>query len=127
MREAIKGISLCVMWSKDQVGTHARFLGLPEERFVFVPFKANHSKSPHYDLPTCDFIFSGGNSKRDYKCLVEAVRGTGIPVIISATDPGVRRQIENLPNVIVLGARSRPLPNYRPPRGSWLCPSSART
>jgi glycosyltransferase involved in cell wall biosynthesis len=36
--------------------------------------------------------------------LIEAVRDTNIPVIISTTDPEVRRSIEPLPNVIVLGA-----------------------
>ncbi|MGA2030675.1 MAG: glycosyltransferase family 4 protein [Thermoguttaceae bacterium] len=104
MRAAINGFDLCVLWSKDQVMSHSRFLGIPAERFIFLPFKANHSKGPRYDLPIGNFIFSGGNGKRDYRCLIEAVRGTGIPVIISATAAEVRRQIEPLPNVIVLGA-----------------------
>jgi len=72
---------------------------------VFLPFKANHSKGPSYDIPIGNYVFAGGNGKRDYRTLVEAVRGTGIPVIISATDPAVLGQIERLPNVIALAAR----------------------
>jgi len=62
-----------------------------------------------YGLQIGSFIFSGGNSKRDYPSLVEAVEGTGIPVIISATDSSVRKGLKHLPNVIVLGA---PEPAY---------------
>ncbi len=101
---AIQGIRLSVVWSKPQVATHAAYLGIPEDRFIFLPFKANHSKGPVYDLSIGAFIFSGGNGKRDYQTLINAVRDTGIPVVISATAQEVRNQIERLPNVIVLGA-----------------------
>ncbi len=104
LRIAIRGISLSVLWSRQQVKPHSEFLDVPEEKLLFLPFKANHSKGRRYDLPIGDFVFAGGNGKRDYRCMVEAVRDTGIPVIISATDPEVRRSIELLPNVIVLGA-----------------------
>ena len=103
MAMAMKGITLSVLWSGPQVATHAKFLGMPEDRFIFIPFKANHTKGAPYDLPIGDYVFSCGNGKRDYQCLTEAVRDTGIPVIICATDPAVRRDIEELPNVIKLG------------------------
>lgn len=103
-RLAIKGITLSVLWSRAQIEPHATFLSVPEERFIFLPFKANHSKHPRYDLQIGNFIFAGGNGKRDYRCLVDAVRGTGIPVIISTTDRKVRETIDPLPNVIVLAA-----------------------
>ena len=104
MAAAMKGMTLSVLWSSPQVASHAKFLGMPEERFIFIPFKANHTKGPRYDLPIGNYVFACGNGKRDYQCLVEAVRGTGIPVIICATDPAVRGSIENLPNVVKLGA-----------------------
>jgi glycosyltransferase involved in cell wall biosynthesis len=104
MSAALKGMTLSVLWSRKQVKPHSEFLGIPAERFVFVPYKANHSKGVRYNLPVGNFIFAGGNGKRDYKCLVDAVRDSGIPVIISATDPAVRKSIEPLPNVILLAA-----------------------
>ena len=103
-KNSLRGFDIAVHWSKKQVGTHAKWFGLPERLFIFLPFKANHSKNPEYDIPMDDFLFAGGNGKRDYATLVEAVRGTNIPVIISATDPRVRKTIGVLPNVIVLGA-----------------------
>ncbi len=104
MATAMKGITLSVLWSGPQVASHAKFLGMPEDRFIFIPFKANHTKGPRYDLPIGNYVFACGNGKRDYQCLTDAVRGTGIPVIICATDPTVRGKIEDLPNIIKLGA-----------------------
>jgi glycosyltransferase involved in cell wall biosynthesis len=104
MSAALKGMTLSVLWSRKQIRPHSEFLGISEERFIFLPYKSNHSKGPRYDLPIGNFVFAGGNGKRDYKCLIEAVRDTNIPVIISATDPAVRKSIDPLPNVIVLGA-----------------------
>ena len=95
---------LSVLWSRKQIEPHAEWLGLPKDRFVFLPFKANHSQGPAYDLTIGGYVFAGGNGKRDYEVLAEAVRGTGIPLIVSATDPAVRRQIKDLPNVIALAA-----------------------
>ncbi|MDR1493325.1 MAG: glycosyltransferase [Planctomycetaceae bacterium] len=106
-RNALLSYDLLVQWSKKQVSSHADYYRLPEEKLFFLPFKSNHSNSSklrQYDLHVGKFVFSGGNGKRDYKCLVDAVKGTDIPVIISATDPDVRKTIEYLPNVIVLGA-----------------------
>ncbi|MCX7424295.1 MAG: glycosyltransferase [Planctomycetia bacterium] len=89
---------------RPPVEPHAEWLKLPKERFIFLPFKANHSKGPSYRLPIENYVFAGGNSKRDYKTLADAVRDTGIPVIVSATDPTVHNRIEQLPNIIALAA-----------------------
>jgi glycosyltransferase involved in cell wall biosynthesis len=95
---------LIVLWSRKQIEPHAAWLRLPRERFVFLPFKADHGKGPEYGLPIENYVFAGGNEKRDYRTLVQAARGTGIPVIISATDSAVRKQIEAAPNVVALAA-----------------------
>jgi len=109
-RQSLSGYDLISVWSKKQVASHANHYRLPEQKFIFLPYKSNHSNPTYCPQDTlCSislgrFVFAGGNSKRDYKCLVDAVRGTDIPVIISATDPAVRKEIDFLPNVIVLGA-----------------------
>jgi hypothetical protein len=103
-RFVMRQYGLNVLWSKKQVVTHAQHFNTPEHHFIFLPFKSNHSKTNSFDIAMGNFIFAGGNSKRDYKCLTDAVKGTGIPVIISATDPKVRQQIEQLPNIMVIGA-----------------------
>jgi glycosyltransferase involved in cell wall biosynthesis len=104
MSAAMSSVRLSVLWSRRQIEPHAEWLRLPEERFVFLPYKANHCRKPAYDLPVGNYVFSGGNGKRDYQTLADAVRDTGIPVIISATDAAVRKRIEELPNVIPLAA-----------------------
>jgi glycosyltransferase involved in cell wall biosynthesis len=104
MSAAMSSFRLSVLWSRKQIEPHAAWLNLPKERFVFIPYKANHSKGPSYNLPIGNYVFAGGNGKRDYRTLTDAVRDTGIPVIISATDPAVRSQIEKLPNLIAVAA-----------------------
>ena len=109
-RGALAGYDLIVKWSRKQAIAHAEYYRLPEEKFIFLPYKSNHSNENRYSKENlCNvtlgkFVFAGGNGKRDYKCLVDAVRRTDIPVVISATDPAVRKQIELLPNIILLGA-----------------------
>jgi len=108
-RGALLGYTTALLWSRKQIAPHAKMFDLPEELFCFIPFKSNHSKRATYQLQMGGFIFSGGNGKRDYPCLIEAVKDTEIPVIISATDARVRKELERLPNVMILGA---PEPAY---------------
>lgn len=93
-----------VLWSKKQVGLHASYFQIPEKHFIFIPYKSNHSIRETFDIQMDNFIFAGGNGKRDYNCLINAVKDTKIPVIISATDPKIRNQIKKLPNVMIIGA-----------------------
>ena len=103
-RAALAEYGLIPVWSRKQVLSHAKYYRLPEEKFIFLPYKSNHSKRPSYHIPIGNFIFSGGNNKRDYLCLVEAVQGTDIPVVISTTLPSLRQQIPKHSNIIVLSA-----------------------
>jgi len=48
MRTVMKGMSLSVLWSRAQIPAHAAFLDFPENRFAFIPYKANHSKGARY-------------------------------------------------------------------------------
>ena len=69
------------------------------------PYKSNHSKFPPITLQFGDYVFSGGNSRRDYRTLFEAVRNTDIPVIVSATNPNVYDHLDIPENVILIAAR----------------------
>jgi glycosyltransferase involved in cell wall biosynthesis len=104
LRMAIQSYHLIVVWSSMQVESHARWLRMDPSRFVFIPYKTNHSKNPHPRLAIDNYVFAGGNGKRDYQTLVDAVRGTDVTVVISATDPNVRNRIDKLPNVITVAA-----------------------
>jgi glycosyltransferase involved in cell wall biosynthesis len=98
------GCSIATLWSKKQSVTYSTEFDLPVELFIFIPYKATHSKVKQLDLPVLDFVFSGGNGKRDYASLVEAVRGTKVTLVISATRPEVLKTIGDEPNIIPLAA-----------------------
>lgn len=98
------GCNLATFWSAKQPGNYAKEFALPLSLFIFIPYKSNHSRTKPRELPTLDFVFAGGNGKRDYKTLVAAVRGTDVTLIISATRPEVLRTIGDVPNIIPLAA-----------------------
>jgi glycosyltransferase involved in cell wall biosynthesis len=103
--QMILGSSLTVVYSRWQLNIQAKLLNVPGTKFIFMPYKANHSKSPPITLQIGGYVFSGGNSRRDYKTLFEAVRDTGIPVVVSATQPKVYADLDVPENVILLAAR----------------------
>jgi glycosyltransferase involved in cell wall biosynthesis len=105
VRRAVLGSSLFFVFSRPQIRLQAEFLGLSRERFLFLPFKADQSKRPPLAMRIGDYVFSGGNNRRDYRTLFEAVRGTNIPVIVSATDPRVTAGLDVPENVVLLAAR----------------------
>jgi glycosyltransferase involved in cell wall biosynthesis len=101
----VRGCSKVVVYSRRLVKLQAECVGVPESKFVFLPYKANHSKSPPITMSIGNYIFSGGNSSRDYHTLFEAVRDTDIPVIISTTKPELTQKLDVPSNVILLAAR----------------------
>jgi hypothetical protein len=106
LRRALMGTTICLTWSRKQIDHYSAEFGVPREKFLFLPYKANHSAErgqPRRQLG--DYLFSGGNSERDYTTLFEAVRGTGIPVIVSRTAPSLTAGLDIPENVIVLEAR----------------------
>lgn len=101
----VRGCTTIVVFSRREVRAQARYVGVSEDRFVFLPYKSNHSKRPPIRIPIGNYIFSGGNSCRDYRTLFEAVCNTRIPVIVSTTSPEVTQGLEAPANVILLAAR----------------------
>jgi glycosyltransferase involved in cell wall biosynthesis len=104
IRRVLRGATLIAVWSRSQIESYHRAFGVPRDQFIFVPYKANHSKSPALSMPVGDYIFSGGNSERDYKTLFEAVQGLSVPVIVSTTKPAAVRGLAVPENVILVNA-----------------------
>jgi glycosyltransferase involved in cell wall biosynthesis len=73
---------LFIEYFRDTRG-YQRYYGMPASRFRYVPFKINR-----YEQVLCattydsGYIFCGGNTRRDFSTLIEAVRGLPIPVKI---------------------------------------------
>lgn len=72
-----------VCFSRAECESYAALLRLPRGRFVFLPtpWRADESISDHDD----GYILAIGNSNRDFPTLIEAVRGTDLPVLIVTT------------------------------------------
>ena len=101
----IRGCTTVAVYGRELLRSQARYIGLPEQMFVFLPYKSNHSKSPPLKMNLGNYIFSGGNSERDYCTLCDAVAGTEIPLIVSVTDPVVSRNLAVPENVVLVAAR----------------------
>ena len=93
-----------VVWSRQVVRNYSAAFGVPEDKFVVIPYKANFSKHDDPILPWGGYVFSGGNSERDYATLFRAVEGTGIPVIVSRTKPALTDSLQCPSNVVIVSA-----------------------
>ncbi len=110
MRRACRGADILAVWSRRQIETYGAAFGIPPEKFAVVPYKANFSKYQETPLPWSGYLFSGGNSDRDYATLFRALDGTGIPTLVSRTRPGLTNGLACPENVVIVAAVE---PHYR--------------
>lgn len=83
--------------STSEVRTFPAVWGVDAHRVVFQPFP--NTLHGYRDMPVGDdgYLFSGGNSVRDYQVLESALEGTGIPAHIATS----WKSQKNLPHVKV--------------------------
>ncbi len=71
-----------IVWAVHEIRDFSETFGLPAEMFQFIPF--HHSlEGFQYEVSEGDYIFSGGDTDRDYRCLLEAVRGLNVKLRIA--------------------------------------------
>jgi glycosyltransferase involved in cell wall biosynthesis len=87
-RFSLGAVHTFVVHSRAEIGIYAKWLGLPESRFEFVPLSAavpalalNRAEASPEAEP---YIVSLGTANRDYRTLIDAVRPLGIKTIIVA-------------------------------------------
>jgi glycosyltransferase involved in cell wall biosynthesis len=101
VRWALLGASKALVQGRQEVGVFARGFGVPASKFTFLPYH-----STVYDFSwqakEGDYIFSGGDSYRDYRTLIEAVRGLGYRVLIAALRRDHFREISIPANVEIM-------------------------
>jgi len=90
-----------VVWAEHEIADYASEFGIPQDKFTYLAF---HNTLDGYQFEERDsgFVFSGGNGDRDYSVLIEAVRGTDIPVFIATTNASWQSS-DLPPNVSVQG------------------------
>jgi glycosyltransferase involved in cell wall biosynthesis len=85
IRLAARSVHRFAVWASHEVEDFARVFGLPPWQFQYVPF--HHTLQDYqYEVQEGAYLFAGGNSDRDYRTLVEAVRLLDLPVRIALTD-----------------------------------------
>lgn len=102
MRIADKAIDRYVVWARHEIRGYSREFGLPEDKFVFIPYHTT-LETVHFQVKDDGYIFSGGNFARDYKTLIDAVRGLPVHLLIACTRPEIFKDIEIPVNVEVKG------------------------
>ncbi len=76
-----------IVYSRGEQRLYAQHLGLPHERFYFVPAHTN-IVDPHHERAS-RYGFAAGRSHRDYRTLFEAVRGLDYQFVVVSNKAGV--------------------------------------
>lgn len=100
IRAALRHVDRLIVWSPAVIDRYSQYFGLAREKMIAQHF---HHTLQGYDLDAVnqgDYIFSGGDSMRDYVTLIESVRGLKTPVFI-ATRLKLDRSIHIPDNVTV--------------------------
>ncbi|MDD5723415.1 MAG: glycosyltransferase [Syntrophales bacterium] len=77
------GVNHFIVISNSEVEAYHKYWGIKKERMTYIPFKVNSSDLlSKMEIGEENFIYSGGDSLRDYKTLFKAVEGLDIKVNI---------------------------------------------
>ncbi|GAB4457575.1 MAG: hypothetical protein OHK0029_17600 [Armatimonadaceae bacterium] len=90
IRWALRDADPIVCFSSAECEENSRLLRMPRERFVFLPTPWQGERElPEPVRGEEQFILALGQSNRDYKTLIRAVRETDLPVVIVAGNRSV--------------------------------------
>jgi glycosyltransferase involved in cell wall biosynthesis len=85
LTKCLAAVDRLIVWAPAVIDRYERCLGLPRERMVAVHFHHTVRGYATDGIKPGDYVFSGGNSLRDYPTLLEAVRGLPIPVRVATS------------------------------------------
>lgn len=81
LRGVASSAARVVVYSRRQLEIYPRQLGLPPEKFVFL-YSHTSLYNEEYAVSRGDYVFSGGDSNRDYATLIGAARNLPCRVVI---------------------------------------------
>jgi glycosyltransferase involved in cell wall biosynthesis len=81
-----RGTDRFVVWARREIEAFSSAFDLPAKKFSFVPYHTTFETPVGTGSPMGDYVFSGGNSDRDYFTLIEAVRELNVKVFIATQD-----------------------------------------
>lgn len=80
-RRAAEGANYVLVHRRAEIREYSLALGLPTSKFCFVPDHTTVADEG-FDISDDGYIFSGGDANRDYRTLIEAVRGAPYRLLI---------------------------------------------
>ena len=81
---ALARVNVFVVHSRREIKTYASMLGLPEDRFVYIPFTEEMVEPELAEDQDAPFVLAMGTANRDYRALLEAVTASALPTVIVA-------------------------------------------
>ena len=84
LRRLLADADRIACFSSGECDAYAKLLGLPRERFTFLPLAWLDDEAPSEQDD--GFVLALGHSNRDYPLLMEALAGTDIPTTVVAAD-----------------------------------------
>jgi glycosyltransferase involved in cell wall biosynthesis len=103
MRFCLRRVDLCVVWTRVECVRYAKTYGLTVDKFAFV--KHHHTLNRYqFDVGDDGYIFTGGNSDRDYTLFLDAVRELSIPCILATNLPQLLSGLQIPTHVRVISA-----------------------
>ena len=102
MQIADKAIDRYVVWARHEIVGYSRNFGLPENKFIFIPYHTT-LENVNFQIRDDGYLFSGGNFARDYRTLIESVKGLPVRLLIASTRPEIFKSIEIPQNVDIKG------------------------
>jgi glycosyltransferase involved in cell wall biosynthesis len=102
---ALKRVDKFIVFSRREIVTYSEMLGLPQDRFIFVPF-TEEMVEPQFSEDMADpFILAMGTANRDYATLIAAVKDLGVRTVIIAGSRAIDAATVP-PNVTVMSGLS---------------------
>jgi len=96
-------VSRYIVYARSEITGFSQMFGLPREKFQFIPYH-NTLEPGDFVLQQGGYLFSGGNSNRDYSQLAEAVEGLDLRVVVACSDPRLLRNVTFPRNVELVSA-----------------------
>ena len=107
-RGTLRPVDRFVVHSTAEIEAYSKLLGLPAERFTFVPFQYGADIETEQPVGQDEpYLFTTGSAFRDYKTFFEAVDKLGYRTLVLASDR-VLAGLTVPPNVEILDQITRP-------------------
>lgn len=85
-RLAARAIDTYVVHSRAEIEAYSHWLGIPPERFQFVPLQRPSEPVTVDEVQDKPFVLAMGSARRDYPLLAAALRRLGLPAVIVAAE-----------------------------------------